>query len=100
MNYHPESCPNDCPPCDRAGNSPAFRERMSSPCRACGVPLSYSGPVAATDLTLDYLRAILAEFKELKTALNAQNPARNCDDCRFKNNDALCCAKPRVSEAL
>ena len=80
MNYHPESCPNDCPPCDRAGNSPAFRERMSSPCRACGVPLSYSGPVAATDLTLDYLRAILAE---LKTLAHAQTQSsHNCGNCR------------------
>lgn len=49
-------------------------ERLTNPCRACGVPLSYTGSVATTDLILDYLRAILSRLSELEAKLDAQTP--------------------------
>lgn len=61
-------------------------ERLANPCRACGIPISYNGPVAATDLTLDYLRAILSELKTLR---EATNPCCKRDCCL---PERPCCA--------
>ena len=54
----------------------AFPERMSNPCRACGIPLTYQGEVKSTDLILDYLRQILHTLNA-----QAQNPDFVCHGC-------------------
>jgi hypothetical protein len=56
---------------------------MSEPCRACGIPLTYNGPVTSTDLVLDYLREILSRLRDLEAKFDAQtqNPDRKCYGC-------------------
>ena len=74
-----------------------MQQRMTSPCRACGVSLTYpAGEVRTTDLLLDLMRQTLSRLSELEAKLDAKAP-HPCGVCNCRSPECSVCS-PRNRE--